>query len=97
MRMVEAGDDALFIARRLIVAASEDCSGSPAALQMAVACYQACQVVGYPGASGSMRRVRGRHYLADSKMIGGQSAQRTSRTAWSISPSRQRAHARTAP
>ncbi|PWN97999.1 P-loop containing nucleoside triphosphate hydrolase protein [Tilletiopsis washingtonensis] len=48
MRMVEAGDDALFIARRLIVAASEDCSGTPDALHMAVSTYQACQVVGLP-------------------------------------------------
>lgn len=47
-RMVSAGDDPLFIARRLIVAASEDCDGNIEALQMAVATYQACQVVGLP-------------------------------------------------
>lgn len=46
-RMVCSGDDPLFIARRLIVAASEDID-SLAALQMATATYQACQVVGLP-------------------------------------------------
>lgn len=46
-RMVESGDDPLFIARRLIVAASEDCN-TLAALQMATATYSACQVVGLP-------------------------------------------------
>lgn len=34
VRMIEAGDDPLFIARRLIVAASEDCSDYPLGLQM---------------------------------------------------------------
>lgn len=47
-RMVSCGDDPLFIARRLIVAASEDCDGNLAALQMATSTYQACQVVGLP-------------------------------------------------
>lgn len=46
-RMVASGDDPLFIARRLIVAASEDCD-SLQALQMATATYTACQVVGLP-------------------------------------------------
>lgn len=46
-RMVESGDDPLFIARRMIVAASEDCN-TLEALQMANATYQACQVVGLP-------------------------------------------------
>lgn len=46
-RMVCSGDDPLFIARRLIVAASEDVD-SLEALQMATATYQACQVVGLP-------------------------------------------------
>ena len=46
-RMVCSGDDPLFIARRLIVAASEDVD-TPEALQMATATYQACQVVGLP-------------------------------------------------
>ena len=46
-RMVCSGDDPLFIARRLIVAASEDVDTLPA-IQMATATYQACQVVGLP-------------------------------------------------
>lgn len=46
-RMVAAGDDPLFIARRLIVAASEDVN-TLSALQLAVATYQACQLVGLP-------------------------------------------------
>ncbi|KAJ9473828.1 DNA-dependent ATPase MGS1 [Pseudozyma hubeiensis] len=46
-RMVCSGDDPLFIARRLIVAASEDVD-SLEALQMATATYTACQVVGLP-------------------------------------------------
>lgn len=46
-RMVSSGDDPLFIARRLIVAASEDCD-TLAALQMATATYHACSVVGLP-------------------------------------------------
>lgn len=46
-RMVSSGDDPLFIARRLIVAASEDCD-TLQAIQMATCTYQACQVVGLP-------------------------------------------------
>lgn len=46
-RMVAAGDDPLFIARRLIVCASEDCC-SPEMLNLAVATYRACEIVGYP-------------------------------------------------
>lgn len=46
-RMVASGDDPLFIARRLIVCASEDCCSADA-LQTAVATYNACQIVGLP-------------------------------------------------
>lgn len=46
-RMVAAGDDPLFIARRLIVCASEDCCSADA-LQLAVATYRACEIVGLP-------------------------------------------------
>lgn len=45
--MVAGGDDPLFIARRLMVCASEDI-GSTDALQLAAAAYRACEVVGYP-------------------------------------------------
>lgn len=46
-RMVAGGDDPLFIARRLIVCASEDCC-SAEALQLALATYRACEIVGLP-------------------------------------------------
>jgi len=46
-RMVNAGEDPLFIARRLVVFASEDVA-SPTALVVANAVFQACQQIGYP-------------------------------------------------
>ncbi|WFD30373.1 DNA-dependent ATPase mgs1 [Malassezia sp. CBS 17886] len=46
-RMVTGGDDPLFIARRLIVCASEDCC-SRDALALAVSTYRACEIVGLP-------------------------------------------------
>jgi len=49
MRMVEAGEDPLFIARRMVVFASEDIGvADPQALPLAVACFQACELIGYP-------------------------------------------------
>jgi putative ATPase len=51
-RMLEAGDDPEFIARRMIVLASEDVGNAdPKALQVAVAAAQAVQFVGLPEAS----------------------------------------------
>lgn len=48
-RMVEGGEDPLFIARRLIRFASEDIGlANSRALEQAVACYQACHFIGYP-------------------------------------------------
>ncbi len=48
-RMVEAGEDARFIARRLIILASEDIGlADPTALLTAVAAYQAVQLIGLP-------------------------------------------------
>jgi putative ATPase len=48
-RMVEAGEDPRFIARRLVILASEDIGlADPTALPTAVAAYQAVQVVGLP-------------------------------------------------
>ncbi|MFC5288603.1 replication-associated recombination protein A [Actinokineospora guangxiensis] len=48
-RMVEAGEDPRFIARRLIVHASEDIGmADPTALQTAVAAAQAVQMIGMP-------------------------------------------------
>ena len=48
-RMLTAGEDPLFIARRLIIAAAEDVGNAdPQALQVAVAAAQAVQLVGMP-------------------------------------------------
>src|SRR5260221_5625138 len=50
-RMIEAGEDRRFIARRLIVHASEDVGmADPSALQVAVAAAQAVEFVGLPEA-----------------------------------------------
>ena len=46
-RMVAAGEDPLFIARRMVIFASEDVA-SPTALVVANAVFQACQQIGYP-------------------------------------------------
>jgi putative ATPase len=51
-RMLEAGEDPEFIARRMIILASEDVGNAdPKALQVAVAAAQALQFVGLPEAS----------------------------------------------
>ena len=43
------GEDPLFIARRLVVTASEDVGlADPNALAMAVQCMQGCQLIGRP-------------------------------------------------
>ncbi|MFZ3058070.1 MAG: replication-associated recombination protein A [Minisyncoccales bacterium] len=48
-RMVESGEDPLFIARRLVRFASEDIGlANSRALEQAVAAYQACHFIGYP-------------------------------------------------
>ena len=48
-RMIEGGEDPLYIARRLIRFASEDVGlASPRALEQAVAAFQACRYVGLP-------------------------------------------------
>jgi putative ATPase len=48
-RMVEAGEDPLFIARRMVIFASEDVGvAAPQALPLAVAAFQACDAIGYP-------------------------------------------------
>jgi putative ATPase len=50
-RMVEAGEDPRFIARRLVVSASEDIGmADPSALQSAVAAAQALELIGMPEA-----------------------------------------------
>lgn len=48
-RMVEAGEDPLFIARRMVIFASEDVSmADPHALPLAMAAFTACDSIGYP-------------------------------------------------
>jgi putative ATPase len=48
-RMLEAGEDVRFLARRLVIAASEDIGNAdPQALPLAVAAMQACEFVGLP-------------------------------------------------
>lgn len=48
-RLVESGEDPLFIARRLVIFASEDIGiAQPTALVVANAVFQACQQIGYP-------------------------------------------------
>ncbi len=51
-RMLEAGEDPLYVARRVIRFASEDIGlADPQALQQAVAAYQACHFLGMPECS----------------------------------------------
>ncbi|WP_189130177.1 replication-associated recombination protein A [Wenjunlia tyrosinilytica] len=50
-RMIDAGEDPRFIARRLMISASEDVGmADPTALQTAVAAAQAVQMIGFPEA-----------------------------------------------
>lgn len=48
-RMVEAGEDPKFIARRMLILASEDIgNANPTALVLAQSCFDAVNVIGYP-------------------------------------------------
>lgn len=48
-RMIEGGEDPLFIARRLLILSSEDIgNANPNALLLANNCFQAVNVIGYP-------------------------------------------------
>lgn len=48
-RLITGGEDALYIARRLVVVASEDVGlADNHALPLAMATYQACQTIGLP-------------------------------------------------
>lgn len=50
-RMIEGGEDPKFIARRLLILASEDIgNANPTAIVMANNCFQAVNVIGYPEA-----------------------------------------------
>jgi putative ATPase len=62
-RMVEAGEDALFIARRMVIFASEDIGNAdPRALQIAIAVKEAVEFVGLP--EGIIPLAQGVTYLA---------------------------------
>ncbi|MBS1564857.1 MAG: replication-associated recombination protein A, partial [Bacteroidetes bacterium] len=51
-RMIEGGEDVKFIARRLVILASEDIgNANPTALVMANACFEAVNKIGYPEAN----------------------------------------------
>jgi putative ATPase len=63
MRMVEAGEDPLFIARRMVIFASEDVGNAdPRALQVAIAVKEAVDFVGLP--EGVIPLAQGVTYLA---------------------------------
>jgi putative ATPase len=48
-RMIEGGEDPKFIARRMLILASEDIgNANPTALVLANSCFQAIDVIGYP-------------------------------------------------
>ncbi|HEY4150255.1 MAG TPA: replication-associated recombination protein A [Chitinophagaceae bacterium] len=51
-RMIEGGEDVKFIARRMVILASEDIgNANPTALVMANACFEAINKIGYPEAN----------------------------------------------
>lgn len=65
-RMVEAGEDPLFIARRMVVFASEDIGlAQPTALVVANEVFRACEIIGYPECS--INLAHGVAYLAEAK------------------------------
>lgn len=65
-RMVEAGEDPLFIARRMVIFASEDIGlAQPTALVVANEVFSACQMIGYPECA--INLAHGVAYLANAK------------------------------
>lgn len=65
-RMIEAGEDPLFIARRMVIFASEDIGmAQPTALVVANEVFSACQVIGYPECA--INLAHGVVYLASAK------------------------------
>ncbi|KND46908.1 MAG: putative ATPase [Parcubacteria bacterium C7867-004] len=65
-RMVEAGEDPLFIARRMVIFASEDIGlAQPTALVVANAVFRACETIGYPECA--INLAHGVAYLAQTK------------------------------
>lgn len=64
-RMLEGGEDPKFIARRMVILASEDIGhANPNALLMAMAVFNAVEVIGYPECS--INLAQGATYLASS-------------------------------
>jgi putative ATPase len=65
-RMVEAGEDPLFIARRMVIFASEDVGlAVPTALVVANAVFRACETIGYPECA--INLAHGVAYLSECK------------------------------
>src|SRR3989339_1019275 len=65
-RMVEAGEDPKFIARRMVIFASEDIGlAQPTALVVANAVFRACETIGYPEAA--INLAHGVAYLSQCK------------------------------
>ncbi len=65
-RMVESGEDPLFIARRMVIFASEDIGlAVPTALVVANAVFRACETIGYPECA--INLAHGVSYLAQCK------------------------------
>jgi len=65
-RMIDAGEDPIFIARRMVVFASEDVGlAQPTALVVANAVFKACQTIGYPECA--INLAHGVTYLAQAK------------------------------
>lgn len=65
-RMIEAGEDSLFIARRMVIFASEDIGmAQPTALVVANEVFKACEVIGYPECA--INLAHGVVYLASAK------------------------------
>lgn len=65
-RMVEAGQDPLYIARRMVIFASEDIGmAQPTALVVANEVFRACEIIGYPECA--INLAHGVVYLATAK------------------------------
>ena len=65
-RMVDAGEDPKFIARRMVVFASEDVGlAQPTALVVANEVFRACETIGYPECA--INLAHGVAYLANAK------------------------------
>ncbi len=65
-RMVDAGEDPLFIARRMVIFASEDIGlAVPTALVVANEVFRACEIIGYPECQ--INLAHGVAYLAECK------------------------------